>query len=121
MNLNIFLGISLIAFGAFSSGGLLQEDGAFILLEDGSRIQLGDTEVGFNQLFSGYMDQMNISESADTSTIELSVENKLVDLERARVARFSSGYQKSIYPDDLGLDFVEDLQDRDIPWGRSSG
>jgi hypothetical protein len=110
-----------IYFGAFSSGGLLQEDGAFILLEDGSRIQLGDTEVGFNQLFSGYMDQMNISESADTSTIELSVENKLVDLERARVARFSSGYQKSIYPDDLGLDFVEDLQDRDIPWGRSSG
>ena len=74
-----------------------------------------------NQVFSGYMDQMNIAESAETCTIELSVENKLVDLERARVARFSSGYQKSIYPNDLGLDFVEDLQDKDIPWGRSSG
>ena len=74
----------------------------------------------FNQIFSGYMDQMNIAESAETSSIELLVENKLIDLERARVARFTSGYQKSIYPTDLGLDFVEDLQNRDTPWGRSS-
>jgi hypothetical protein len=67
------------------------------------------------------MDQMNISEGPDTSTIELQVENKLIDLERARVARFTSSYQKSIYPQDLGLDFVESLQDKDIVWGRSSG
>ena len=67
------------------------------------------------------MDQMNISENADTTSIELMVENRLIDLERARVARFTSGYQKSLYPGDLGLDFVEDLQDKDIVWGRSSG
>lgn len=73
-----------------------------------------------NQIFSGYMDQMNIDDSAETSTIELTVENRLVDLERARVARFTSSYQKSIYPDDKGLDFVEDLQDKKIVWGRSS-
>tara|TARA_B110000495_G_scaffold18686_1_gene13224 strand:- start:23141 stop:23722 length:582 start_codon:yes stop_codon:yes gene_type:complete len=71
-----------------------------------------------NSVFSGYMDQMNISESADTTQIEILVENKLVDLERARVARFTSGYQKSKYPSDLGLDFVEDLQDRETLWGR---
>ena len=75
----------------------------------------------FNQIFSGYMDQMNIVDSGDTSNIELMVENRLIDLERARVARFTSGYQKSVYPGDLGLDFVEDLQDKDIVWGRSSG
>ena len=74
----------------------------------------------FNELFSGYMDQMNIEESGDTSTIELAVENKLIDLERAKVARFTSGYQKSIYPNDKGLDFIEDLQDKKISWGRSS-
>jgi hypothetical protein len=66
------------------------------------------------------MDQMNIEEGGDTSTIQMAVENKLIDLERARVARFTSGYQKSIYPNDKGLDFVEDLQDKKIPWGRSS-
>lgn len=78
-------------------------------------------ELVFNQVFSGYMDQMNITDGGDTATIELMVENRLIDLERARVARFTSGYQKSIYPGDLGLDFVEDLQDKDIVWGRKSG
>ena len=76
--------------------------------------------VDFNSLFSGYMDQMNIVEASDTCTIEMLVENKLIDLERARVARFTSGYQKSVYPNDKGLDFIEDLQDKKIPWGRKS-
>jgi hypothetical protein len=74
----------------------------------------------FDQIFSGYMDQMNIQDGAETATIELKVENKLVDLERARVARFTSGYQKSIYPSDKGLDFVESLQDREVFWGRNA-
>ena len=72
----------------------------------------------FNELFSGYMDQMNIEEGVETATIELAVENRLIDLERARVARFTSGYQKSVYPNDDGLNFLEDLQDKKIPWGR---
>lgn len=107
-----------IYFGTFSKGSILQESGSYILLQDGSTINLETTSQGFNEIFSGYMDQMNISEGPDTSTIELMVENKLIDLERARVARFTSGYQKSVYPGDLGLDFVEDLQDKDISWGR---
>jgi len=69
-------------------------------------------------IFSGYMDKMDISEAAETCSIEMAVENKLIDLERARVARFTSGYQKSLYPNDLGLDFVESLQDRPISWGK---
>jgi hypothetical protein len=85
-------------------------------------IYFGVTSEGaLNQIFSGYMDQMNIVDGGETSTIELMVENRLIDLERARVSRFTSGYQKSIYPDDLGLDFIEGLQDKDIVWGRSSG
>ena len=110
-----------IYFGTFTTGNVLQENSDYILLQDGSKIEVQSTSKGFNSIFSGYMDQMNIAEGADTSTIELSVENKLIDLERARVARFTSGYQKSIYPGDLGLDFVEDLQDRNISWGRKSG
>jgi len=109
-----------IYFGTFSTGKILQENGSFILLQDGSKIALETLKTGLNQIFSGYMDQMNISDSADTSTIELKVENKLIDLERARIARFTSGYQKSVYPNDKGLDFVEDLQDKKITWGRKS-
>ena len=110
-----------IYFGTFTTGNVLQENSDYILLQDGSKIEVQSTSKGFNSIFSGYMDQMNIAEGADTSTIELSVENKLIDLERARVARFTSGYQKSIYPGDLGLDFVEDLQDKNVSWGRKSG
>ena len=78
-----------IYFGTFSEeGSLLKEDSDFILLQDGSQILVDTGEKGFNEIFSGYMDQMNIEESAETSTIEVTVENKLVDLERARVARY---------------------------------
>jgi len=82
-----------------------------------------DKSLGTNsltQIFAGYMDQMNINEGPDTSTVELKVENRLIDLERARVARFTSGYQKSKYPGDLGLDFVESLQDRPVSWGKAT-
>ena len=112
--------VAKVYFGTFQQGSVLQESASYILLQNGSRINLESTSTGFNELFSGYMDQMNIEESGDTSTIEMAVENKLIDLERARVARYTSGYQKSIYPNDLGLDFIEDLQDKQIPWGRKA-
>ena len=112
--------VAKIYFGTFQQGSILQETAAYILLQDGSRINLESTATGFNELFSGYMDQMNIEEGGDTSTIEMAVENKLIDLERARVARFTSGYQKSKYPNDLGMDFIEGLQDKKLSWGRKS-
>jgi len=39
-------------------------------------------------------------------------------LERARVARFTAAYQKAIYPQDLGLDFIDGLHDKQIVWPR---
>jgi hypothetical protein len=106
-----------IYFGNFLQGNLLEEGGAFILYENGSKIGLESGKTGFNQMFSGYMDQMNIEEGPQTSTIELTVENKLINLERARVARFTSGYQKSKFAGDKGLDFVESMQDKTVSWG----
>lgn len=81
----------------------------------------GNSYSNLTQIFSGYMDEMNISEDAETSSIELKVENKLIDLERSRTRRYTSAYQKSVYPGDLGFDFVEDLQDKKVVWGRSGG
>ena len=108
-----------IYFGMFSRGSLQQESGAYILQQDGSKIMLELRETGLTEIFTGYMDQMNIEEGPDTSTIQLNVENRLVDLERARTARYTSAYQKSKYPTDLGFDFVESLQDQKLVWGRS--
>jgi len=111
-----------IYFGTFGeSGFVVQENGDYIELQDGSRVVINIGGNGLDEIFSGYMDQMNIEEGPTSSTIALTVENKLVDLERARVARYTSGYQKSIYPLDKGFDFIEDLQDKPITWGRKSG
>ena len=73
---------------------------------------------GLINVFTGYMDQMNIYEDGETATIELMIENKMIDLERPRRARYSKDYQQSVYPDDLGFNYIADLQDKEIPWGR---
>jgi hypothetical protein len=113
-----------IHFGLIQKGSLELESSQevlqdYIKLEDGGKITLERVIVDLTQLFTGYMDQMSIDEGPDTSTVQLKVENKLIDLERSRVGRFTSQHQKSIYPEDKGLDFVESLQDTTLNWGRS--
>ena len=110
-----------IYFGLLSNGNLLQESGRYILKEDGGKIMLQEQDTSLTEIFSGYMDEMNIDEGPETSSIEVKVENKLIDLERARVRRFTSGYQKSKYPGDKGFDFVESIQDKEVVWGRKAG
>jgi len=107
-----------IYFGAFVSDSLLTESSNYILFEDGGKIMLEGTRTSLTEIFAGYMDQMNIEEGADSSTIQLSIENKLIDLERPRTSRFTSAYQKSLFPNDLGLEFVEDLQTKELYWGK---
>ena len=108
-----------IYFGMFAVDSLLQEDGtSYILMQDGSKIKLESQQTSLTEVFTGYMNQMNIEEGPDTSTIQLTVENKLVDLERPRVARYTSAYQKDKFNGDRGLEFVESLQDQKLTWGR---
>ena len=110
-----------IFFGAIDANRiyLLQEDGSYILREDGGKIDISEGDVTPTvELFTGYIDRMDIDEGPETSTIALSVESRLIDLERARVFRFTDQSQKSRFPNDKGLEFVEDLQDKQFNWGR---
>jgi len=107
-----------IYLGTFSKGQLLQEDSAYILLQDGGKITLEDRKTDLTEVFAGYMDQMNIEESEGGSIVTLTIENKLIDLERPRTARFTNAYQKYLYPNDKGLEFVEDLQIKELFWGK---
>lgn len=108
----------VLYFGAYSTDDMLTEDGDFILTEAGDKIKLELTQGGFSTVFVGYMDKMDISDSGESSTISLNVENRLIDLERPRIARYNSGYQQSVYDGDNGLNYVADLQDKEIVWGR---
>ena len=76
-----------------------------------------DDPTDYIQIFSGYMDQMNIDEGPDSSTITLTVEYKLVALERPAGTRYTSAYQKEAHTGDKGLDFVAGLQTKKIIWG----
>jgi hypothetical protein len=108
-----------INFGMFATDNLLQEDGtSYILMQDGSKIRLESQQTSLTEVFTGYMNQMSIEEGPESSTIQLSVENKLVDLERSRVARYTSAFQRNRFTGDAGLDFVESLQDQKLTWGR---
>lgn len=76
------------------------------------------SEDDYASVFAGYLDTMNITEGPETGTIELSVENRLIDLERARVFRYTDSFQKSQFAGDKGLEFVASLQDQRLPWGK---
>lgn len=70
-------------------------------------------------LFRGLMDVMSIQESGQTATIEISIENRLIELKRTRDRRYTHEDQQFYYPQDKGLEYVADLQNREIKWGRS--
>lgn len=71
------------------------------------------------EVFSGTMDTMQIEDAGDASTITLTVESKWVKLDRPNVRRYTSESQKSRYATDTFFDWVADLQDKEIVWGRS--
>lgn len=110
-----------IYFGlVLGSRNILQESGSYLLLEDGSRILTEDSGVTLTEIFSGELDQMTISEEAETSTVAVTAENVLIRLERPVVRRFSNEDQKSRFPDDLGLEYVAGLQDKELYWGKAT-
>jgi len=66
------------------------------------------------------MDKMAIQDGGDTGTIDLTVESKWVRLDRPNVRRYTSASQKSRYAADKFFDYVAELQDKEVLWGRTS-
>lgn len=70
--------------------------------------------------FSGFMDKMTLEDSGDSASISMVIESKWVKLDRVNIRRYTSESQKSRYPNDTFFDYVSDLQDKEILWGRKS-
>ena len=70
-------------------------------------------------VFSGFMDTMTISDGGDTATIAVTVENRLVEFEKTRVRRYTDNDQRILHPTDKGLEFVSQIQEKEIVWGDS--
>lgn len=67
------------------------------------------------QIFRGRMDNMPI-EAGDKATITVNVENRLIDWERPRIRRYTNEDQQSVYPGDKGLEFVNQMVEKEIVW-----
>ena len=70
------------------------------------------------QAFSGRLDVPEIKDDADTCTITISYESRLIDLTVARTWRYTHESQQVLFPGDLGFEYVTAIQDREITWGR---
>jgi hypothetical protein len=71
-------------------------------------------------VFSGFMDTMVINDGGETATIQVTVENRLIEFERTRVRRYTAEDQKIDFPTDKGLEFVAEMEEKEIVWGRAS-
>ena len=69
------------------------------------------------KVFDGFIDTMTIAESGEESTVRVTVENKLITLEKAKSKRYTDQDQKQLFATDKGLEFVDDLQDKSLVWG----
>lgn len=72
------------------------------------------------EVFSGFMNTMTIEDTAENGTVSVLVDSRLVELERASNRRYTSESHKARYPSDTFFDYVADLQDKQIVWGRES-
>ena len=70
-------------------------------------------------IFRGRMDQMNVA-MGQTATVEVRLENRMVDWERPRIRRYTSEDQHLAHPTDRGFEFVSDTAEREIVWPAGS-
>lgn len=68
------------------------------------------------QMFQGALDVPSITDSGDTCTISITCENPLISLNLAPNRRFDDVDQQSDYPGDLGMSFVDDLENLQLYW-----
>jgi len=70
------------------------------------------------EVFSGLMNTMVIQDGGDSSVIELTVESKLLRLNKASNWRYTQENHQSRHSGDTFFSYVTDLQNKDIIWGR---
>lgn len=91
-------------------GAVLVEDGnGYIILEN----NLITTPYRF---FTGLMDVIEMTDNGETAFLRLSIENALIVGRRAKVRRYTKEDQKTYYPNDDGLNFINQLQDKELVW-----
>lgn len=80
----------------------------------------GTNEVaGTLTLFKGRMTTLTISDTPIGAGINISAENRLVDLDRPSNFRYTKESQNFLHSGDTGFNRVTSLQDKEIVWGKT--
>jgi hypothetical protein len=68
------------------------------------------------QIFQGSLDVPSLNDGGDTSVISISCENSLISLNLAPNRRFDDPDQQIYHPGDLGMSFVDALENLQLFW-----
>lgn len=71
-------------------------------------------------VFSGTVDEPSVDIGVDTSSISLALENRLVNLQRPTMRRYTAADQHLAYPTDMAMNWVEEENDSAWIWGSSN-
>ena len=71
-------------------------------------------------IFKGKMDVLNIQEGQETSVITLKLESRLITFEKPSNRMYTLEDQQVDFSSDLGFEFIPDLQDKEIIWGKKT-
>lgn len=77
------------------------------------------TTIGLMSMFSGFADQMIFSQQPSQVLVTLTAESKLIRLSKSSNRYLTKEDQALEFPDDKGLDFVYDLKEKKVLWGRN--
>lgn len=71
-------------------------------------------------VFQGKMDVMQISDDGQSAEITMTAESRLMDFKRVRELRYTDEEQQNLFAGDVGLEFVNDIQEKAIYWGNQN-
>ena len=71
-------------------------------------------------LFQGKMDVANIQEGPETSVIQMNIESRLVQFDMPLNRMYTLEDAQIDFPNDVGLEFIPDLQDKEVVWGKQT-
>jgi len=69
-------------------------------------------------MFDGRMDTMDIK-MGETAIINVTAESRLADWDRPRIRRYTNEDQQTQFPADKGFEFVPQMVDKQLIWGRT--
>lgn len=72
-----------------------------------------------HMVFEGKLDIPAIQEDGETSTISITYESRLINLQRSKESRYTNEEQQREYAGDLGCEFVPTMKEITLNWGRS--